>query len=258
MDKIIISIITISYNNINGLKKTIDNVFNQNINILEHIIIDGNSNDGTKTYLKSIEKNYLKWVSEKDKGIYDAMNKGIKMAKGEWVIFMNAGDIFANTDIVSDFYNQNFTADLVYGNCKISYTNQYSRISKPNALNTLWKGMSFSHQTVFIKCDIIIQNKFDTTYKYCADFNQIFQLFLKHYKFEFWDNLIAIIEAGGISDTKRYISTNEVYKINRRLEPKLKKHFYFVPKIILGYLISKTKLILPRKTISFFTKLKYK
>ena len=253
-----ISIITITYNNLNGLKQTIKNIYSQTNSNFQHIIIDGNSNDGTKDYLKSLQLENLIMVSEKDKGIYDAMNKGIKLAQGKWIIFMNAGDTFSGENVLKEFIGKNFKSDIIYGNCLIKYDNGFERISKPKPLYELWKGMSFSHQTVFIKSKLIKQILFDLSYKYCADFNQIYSFYLDQKTFTYWNKKIANIEAGGISDSKRYISTNEVYKINKRLKPKLKNHFYFIPKIIKGFVVVKIKSILPKKLVKKLTKLKYK
>ena len=251
----LISIITISYNNKISLTNTVKNVMNQISKNYEHIIIDGNSTDGTKKFLKTLSQ--ITWISEPDKGIYDAMNKGIQLAQGDWIIFMNAGDIFHSNTVLKEFENSNFNSDVIYGNCLIKYDNGFERISNPNSLNELWKGMSFSHQTVFIKTALLKENLFDLTYKYCADFNQIYGFYLSGKSFQYWNFLIAAIEAGGVSDSKRYLSTNEVYKINKKLKPKFKIHFYFITKIIWSFVIVKIKAILPKKMVKKLTQIKY-
>jgi glycosyltransferase involved in cell wall biosynthesis len=252
-----ISIITVTYNNISGLKKTIKNVHDQNVSNFEHIIIDGNSNDGTKTYLKTLSSQ-INWISEPDQGIYNAMNKGIKLAKGKWIIFMNAGDTFHSNSILNEFNTNDFKADVVYGDCSIQYDNGFERNRLAQSLDSLWKGMSFSHQSIFIKTTLLKTNNFNQNYKYCADFNQIFSLYKSETPFEYWTKKIAKIEAGGISDSKRYIATNEVYNINKKLEPKYENHLYFIPKIITGYLIVSIKSIIPKRIIKLILNLKYK
>jgi len=252
------TIITVTFNNYFGLKKTINSISNQTYNNFEHIVIDGNSNDGTKAFLESLQIKILTVISEPDKGIYDAMNKGLKLAKGDWVIFMNAGDIFCSDTVLLDFANQKFSSDIVYGNCIVKYDNGFERVLTPKSLNELWKGMSFSHQTVFIKSNLLKEHLFDLSYKYCADFNQIFNFYLNDFSFKYWNDCIAIIEAGGVSDSKRYLATNEVYKINKKLNPKLKNHFYFLPKISWSFVVVKIKSILPNKWIKKLTSIKYK
>lgn len=258
MNSILFSIITVTYNNSKGLVKTIESISQQNEALYEHIVIDGDSKDETKTYLKSFNKDYLNWISEPDKGIYDAMNKGMKLMKGKWAIFMNAGDTFSDKSVLKKFTEQNFSSDIVYGNCYVEYASGLNRISKPNNIEDLWRGMSFSHQSVFIKKDIIENNEFDLSYNYCADFNQLFGMYLSGSKFEYWDCLIANIEAGGISDAKRYISTNEVYQVNKKLSPKLMNHVYFIPKIFWSFVIVKIKTILPKKVVNKLIQIKYK
>lgn len=98
-----ISVITICYNDKDGLIKTINSVQSQIYEDYEHIIIDGGSLDGTLKLLKEIKNEKCHWISERDKGIYDAMNKGIKMAKGEWLIMLNAGDVFADSYVLEKF-----------------------------------------------------------------------------------------------------------------------------------------------------------
>lgn len=101
-----VSIITICYNNAEGLKKTINSVISQTYTNIEYIVIDGGSKDNTLDIIKQNENHISYWVSEPDKGIYDAMNKGIKAATGEWVIMMNSGDIFANENVLKSIFSK--------------------------------------------------------------------------------------------------------------------------------------------------------
>ena len=112
-----ISIITICFNAADDLKKTIKSVRGQVFNDYEYIVVDGGSKDATSEIIKSNADVITKWVSEPDKGIYDAMNKGIKMATGDWVIMMNAGDVFADSQVLTNVFenpiNDNIT--FLYG-----------------------------------------------------------------------------------------------------------------------------------------------
>ncbi len=96
-----VSIVTVVYNDAKGLEKTIKSVINQTYKNVEFIIIDGGSTDGTVEIIKKYEDYIDYWVSEEDKGIYDAMNKGIKAATGTWINFMNAGDVFVDCEVLS-------------------------------------------------------------------------------------------------------------------------------------------------------------
>ena len=114
----LISIITVVFNCEKYLEETIKSVINQTYDNIEYIIIDGGSSDGTLDIIKKYEDKITYWVSEKDGGIYDAMNKGIELSHGEWINFMNGGDIFFNKTVIEDvFLSNNFkNIDIVYYN----------------------------------------------------------------------------------------------------------------------------------------------
>ena len=110
-----LSIITINFNNCEGLQKTIESVVSQSFKDFEWIVIDGGSTDGSRELLEQYADHITYWVSELDKGVYNAMNKGIKVAKGEYVNFMNSGDVYASASILEDVFSTSHTADVLYG-----------------------------------------------------------------------------------------------------------------------------------------------
>lgn len=251
----LLSIITVTYNNLSGLKRTIENVSHQFSNNFEHVIIDGNSTDNTKDYLNSLQNENLKWTSEKDNGIYDAMNKGINNSIGTWIIFMNAGDEF-NTSFSLKNIPFSLENKVIYGDCDITYPTGYSRTMKAAKLSQLWKGLPFSHQSVIVHRSLI-KKGFNTDYKYCADFYFFFNHYKNEKKWKYIPHPISRITAGGVSDQKRYLSTNEVYLINKKINSSFKIHFYFIPKIIISFIIVKLKSVLPKKWINTLYKIKY-
>lgn len=101
-----VSVVTVCYNSANEIEKTMQSVFSQDYHNIEYIIIDGDSNDGTVDVIKKYASRISKWISEPDKGIYDAMNKGIEIATGDWIIFLNAGDYYHSNDVFSRFINE--------------------------------------------------------------------------------------------------------------------------------------------------------
>jgi len=111
-----ISIITVNYNNMEGLNKTIQSVISQSYEHIEYIVIDGGSSDGSKDIIAAQNEQIAYWVSEPDAGIYNAMNKGIKAATGEYLIFINSGDSLIDKEVIKDMVLLGLTDDLVYGN----------------------------------------------------------------------------------------------------------------------------------------------
>jgi glycosyltransferase involved in cell wall biosynthesis len=115
-----LSVITINYNNCDGLRKTIESVVSQTFTDFEYIIIDGGSTDGSVDVIKEYAGRIDYWVSERDRGCYHAMNKGVKVAQGEYVIFMNSGDSFYTNDVIDAFVKENPTEDVLCGDMFLS------------------------------------------------------------------------------------------------------------------------------------------
>lgn len=110
-----LSIITVNLNNLEGLKKTYDSVVCQTFTDYEWLVIDGGSTDGSREFIEQHQDKFAYWCSEPDKGIFNAMNKGIVRAKGEYLNFMNSGDCFACEETVAEVFGKNRTADILYG-----------------------------------------------------------------------------------------------------------------------------------------------
>ena len=143
-----LSVITVTYNAEHTLERTLKSVREQTYPAIEHIIVDGNSNDGTVALIHRYENERLKWISEPDKGLYDAMNKGIKMATGDYLCFLNAGDTFYDTDTVQKIFasiDEDHSPDILYGETAIVDDNgrflHMRRLQAPK--NLTWK--SFKH-----------------------------------------------------------------------------------------------------------------
>ena len=112
----VITVITINYNNVIGLKKTMQSVFDQTYTNIEYIVIDGGSTDGSKEYIKNNADKLTSWVSEPDKGIYNAMNKGISKATGKYLLFLNSGDFLCDSNVLSEVSPELKDGDVYYGN----------------------------------------------------------------------------------------------------------------------------------------------
>jgi len=176
-----ISIITINYNNLNGLIKTIQSVLSQTNNDFEYIIIDGGSTDGSKEFLQENSSSFDFWVSEPDNGIYDAMNKGINQAKGEYLLFLNSGDIFSGSHVLMTFVNSNPIEDILYGRTFFSIDDQI--VSEKTYPSTL-TGMelfeyTINHQSTFYSSKVFKSHEYDSTYSMLADWVLMLDLIFK-------------------------------------------------------------------------------
>ncbi len=194
----LVTVITVTFNARAALERTIRSVANQDYPRLEYIVIDGGSTDGTLETIKENEGNITQWVSESDQGIYDAMNKGVRMAHGEYCIFMNAGDTFVTPHTVSDFFSQLYApADVAYGDII------KNGILKPALPPRNCHKMYYCHQAVFTRTDCLRQYPFDTAHRYSADFKQSKQLFLAGKKFVHIPLPVADFDTHGVSNVHR-------------------------------------------------------
>lgn len=172
-----LSIITINYNDLAGLKNTVDSVINQSWKEYEHIIIDGGSTDGSNEYIKNNTQYFSYSVSEPDKGIYNAMNKGIAKANGEYLLMLNAGDVLHNNEVLSKVFDKtNYTQDIIYGDVdRESKGVVFTESIFPDKLTFgfLRNGM-ISHQAAFFKRKLHdIVGLYEETLKYGADWHFI-------------------------------------------------------------------------------------
>ncbi len=171
---LLISIVTVAYNDALGLEQTIESVIGQSYDNIEYIIIDGGSTDETVDIIKKNETKITSWVSEKDKGIYDAMNKGMALASGDFLIFMNAGDIFYEHETIDKVVNQIADIDKAYfgranivsGHTSWLYPNE--TIDKNSIMQWL-KKESPNHQAIFFPKIFYTREKYNLNYKIFGD-----------------------------------------------------------------------------------------
>lgn len=199
-----ISIVTINYNNLEGLKKTIESVFSQTFKDVEYIVIDGGSSDGGKEYLDSLPRErFASIVSEPDGGLYDAMNKGISHSSGDYVIFMNSGDVFFDDLTLEKIFSKNkYDSDVLYGSTLYGYEDGYV-LRKPRELSVLERELPFCHQAVFVKGDLIRNRKFDLQYRFISDYDMLYHFWKGDKQFEEIPQIVAIYDASGVSASKK-------------------------------------------------------
>ena len=216
MDKI--SIITVTYNCVDLIEETILSVLKQDYPFTEFIIIDGASSDGTVDIIQKYRESIAVFVSEPDKGIYDAMNKGLTKSTGDWVFFLNAGDVFYGNSTLTDILkNSTDNSTAYYGD--IYYKKQEGlKLSKGNrpfwAPDHKYLSMGFSHQGVIVRSSLAKEFKFDLSYKCCADFKMIYSIYKKYGNFKYIDMPFSIVEGRtGFSANNRSIQRHEEAQI---------------------------------------------
>lgn len=193
-----ISIITVCYNNIKGLEQTIKSVLSQTYHDLEFIVIDGDSKDGTKELAK---KYPITFISEPDAGIYDAMNKGTKIATGTWLNFMNAGDFFYDSETVAKIVPQlDDHYDIIYGNTEIRYQD-FNTIKIEPQPERLWMGR-IPHQSAFIKKTTMEKWGYNQANKIVADLEFFLNIYYHGGKLKKIDTIVASFAKDGISETQ--------------------------------------------------------
>ena len=203
-----LSIITVCYNNRNGLQKTIESVVNQTFTDYEYIIIDGGSTDGTIDVIKANEKYINCWVSEKDNGIYDAMNKGIKMAHGEYCYFLNSDDCIAAPNTLEKIFAKlKPETDIIYGNLAILKNEKLHNIAKFSKKITPYSfyrhKVAIHHQASFIKRELFQKyGLYSEKAKLISDWLFFFETIIVHkVKIQYINRVFAIFLSGGESST---------------------------------------------------------
>lgn len=228
-DKIIkVSIITINYNHVKGLEKTIASVINQNFANKEYIVIDGGSNDGSKKVIEQYPNKIDYWISEKDNGIYNAMNKGIAKAKGEYVLFLNSGDYLLNDNILDIVFSQNKTEDILYANLQTDTR----IIGFPAMLNfSFFFRDSIGHPAAFIKKKLFeLHGTYNEENKIVSDWEFFIKtILLNKVSYSYINKEITYYESNGISSNECTIKMHEEER-----EKVLRKYFSeFYPSLVL-------------------------
>lgn len=210
-----LSIITINRNNADGLRKTIESVTYQTFTNFEFVVIDGASTDGSVDVIKEYADSIAYWVSEPDKGIYNAMNKGILKSHGEYLLFMNSGDWLANERVIEDFYRSDFKEDIVIGNIYFDEEPQrklYTSIKKEDfGFNNIFLGGCLSHQASFIKYELFQRfGLYNEQYKIASDFDFFIRtLILHNCSYNKFDHVVAFYDTTGISSNKQYAKLHQ-------------------------------------------------
>lgn len=229
-----VTIITVCRNHAKELEKTIQSVENQTWQKKEYIVIDGASTDETLEVIQQHGDSITQWISEPDQGIYDAMNKGIRLAQGQWVIFMNAGDTFASTDTLQRVFQESQEADVIYGDVI-----KWEHVKKAEPPHNAHR-MFFCHQSAFVKTSCLREFPFDTRHRMSADFKQIKQLYLSGKSFRQLDFPVAVFDTQGVSNTSRSAGLYDNIRVIRETDC-FWEQVRLLPRLYFTYLFCKIR-----------------
>ncbi|MDP3557259.1 MAG: glycosyltransferase family 2 protein [Bacteroidota bacterium] len=203
-----LSIITINYNNKSGLEKTIASVISQNFKDFEFIVIDGNSNDGSKEVIASFQDKISVSVSEADKGIYDAQNKGITMASGKYLLFLNSGDVLYNVDTLKSITPLLKEKSFYYGNLILEKSGKHEEHIAPVTVDMdFMLNSTFWHPCVFIKSDLFKNfGLYNTDFKIAGDYEFFIRCLLKpNISSEHLNQFVSVFDGNGISNDPKSV-----------------------------------------------------
>lgn len=227
-----LSIITVNLNNKDGLQKTIDSVLSQTYKDFEWIVIDGGSTDGSKELIEKYSDNFSYWVSEPDRGVYFGMNKGIKAAKGEYLSFMNSGDVFYEGETLANAFKYNFQSDVVYGDWIKRINEEDILRNSPKVVSlAFFYNRNICHQAMFVKASVLKAEGYDESFRIYADWAKWVKLCLSGASFLYIPVLICIFDAtDGLSsfddnkgfNNKKKILNNELFRIRESIPSAVK------------------------------------
>ena len=217
------SIITINFNNKEGLRKTIESVIHQTYQDYEFIIIDGASTDGSKEVIKEYDKRIDYWISEQDNGVYQAMNKGIVKATGDYLIFMNSGDCFYQKNVLENVTNKNISTDMIVGkdyHFKDSTQKGFATILPPRLSMISFIHSTLPHQSTFFKRELFKDTLYDETLKNVADVKFYIQkICVEQCRVQFINDIICWREPDGISVSYNERRLHEHQKVIEEVLP---------------------------------------
>ncbi len=191
-----ISVITVCRNSATTVERTIKSVLGQTYSNIQYVIIDGNSNDESAEIFACYRDRIDILISESDRGIYDAMNKGIRYADGDWICFMNSNDYFHDEKVLEDIFSDNPGEDIIYGYC---IDPADGRVIKPLPLEKFWKRIPMNHQSSFVRTRYHREYPFDLRYRISSVYDFFYHWYCRGLKFRYVDRPVAVYDMKGIS-----------------------------------------------------------
>lgn len=262
-----LSIITINFNDHAGLDKTIQSVINQTFKDFEYIVIDGASTDGSVDVIKKYANKLTHWISEPDTGIYNAMNKGTRIAQGEYCFYLNSGDFLAADDVLEKAFSYNFTEDIVSCNClDFDDKHEWLKVPPKNVSLFTFVGGSLPHPTTFIKRNILERlGGYNESYRIMSDWCFFLEaMIIQQCSYRTLDILLTKFNCYGISSTSSIIETKESQEYIRNKFPRIMEDYlpfedeavYNVLVWVHEYKLIRRVLVFPFKIINRLFKLR--
>ena len=212
-----LSIVTVNYNDAEGLERTIKSVISQTFHDYEFIIIDGGSTDESVGVIKQYESYIDYWVSEPDGGIYPGMNKGLRQAKGEYLNFMNGGDCYHSSDVLQTIFTLGSDADIITGE---HAENGLRNVGKYGVTMLDLYKWAIDHQASFIKREVALRHPYDEKYRIVSDWKFFIEaLIFDNCTFFYTDTIVADVDMKGISNTNYELDKKEREAVLRELFP---------------------------------------
>lgn len=196
-----VSIITINYNNLEGLKQTCQSIQQQTFRDWEWLVIDGGSTEGDRAFIEAHQDLMAYWCSEKDRGVYNAQNKGIAHATGDYMIFMNSGDTFYAPTVLEQVFSQPREADVLYGDWMLQFpdgSEELRQAPRTFSLHFICRD-NICHQAMFIRSAVMKQHPYDESFRLYADWAKWIELALKCCTFQYVPVTVCRFLVGGMS-----------------------------------------------------------
>lgn len=204
-----ISIVTVVYNNRDGFRRTADSICGQSSDRWEWIVVDGGSTDGTVDAIREIADRITFWCSERDGGIYDAMNKGLAQARGDFVVFMNSGDRFGDADTIAKVCAVADQADanvgMILGAARFELSQEFSYVQRSRPLTPyIYHSLPTSHQAMFFSTKLHRRVPFNVNMRIAADYDAICRMYRLNPNAAYLDDVVALVWRGLDSNSLRY------------------------------------------------------
>lgn len=239
-----ITVVTVVFNGVNSIEDTLLSVIQQSHDGIEYIVVDGGSTDGTLRVIRKYDAHIAHWISEKDKGIYNAMNKGIDLSTGDWIIFMNAGDRFHSNQTVERVLNSLEDGyAVVAGGVRYIYDANHTRIKH---MKLKFSGFYMSvphHQASFINNRFMKCYRYDESFRIRGDLDFIIRLHADGHQFRMIDEVICDVDTNGVSSGLSGVHISEEIRAGKRVIPhyglKCIAHhaLYIAPRLLLRKLL---------------------